>query len=176
MVAMAAIPDPGRSPLRVLLRRYRRSLVAIYGVTAVENTFDLLYPFAIGLAIDDLLASSYRGLALVVTIWVLHTIVGVIRQTWDTRVFARIYAEAATGLVTGQRGAGADASTVAARSTLVRDLVDSLEYDASRVIGAAFAIVGSLVMLLLYDPLVALVAAALLVPEVWFNTRLARRS
>jgi len=143
MAAMAAIPDPGRQPLRAILRRYRWPLLATYGATAIENTFDLLYPFAIGLAIDDLLASSYRGLALVVGIWVLHTVVGVVRQTWDTRVFARIYTEAATGLVTGQRGAGADASMVAARSTLVRDLVDSLEYDASRVIGAAFAIIGS---------------------------------
>ena len=165
--------NPGRN----VLRRHRGALTAVYGAIAVENAFDLLYPFAIGLAIDDLLArSSTRGLWLFVGIWSLHTVVGVARQRYDTRVFSAIYAETATDLVTAQRAAGAEVSMVAARATLARELVDAFDADVARLIAAAFAVLGSLVMLYLYDPLLGAVATLLVVPVWLLNRRLARRS
>jgi len=170
---MSATTNPGWS----VLRRHRRALAAVYGAMAMENTFDLLYPFAIGLAIDDLLGrSSTRGLWLFVGIWSLHTVVGVARQRYDTRVFSAVYAETATELVTAQRAAGAEVSMIAARATLARELVDAFDADVARLIAAAFAVLGSLVMLYLYDPLLGAVATLLVVPVWLLNRRLARRS
>ena len=164
------------SPARALVGRYRTKLAVTYGANVVENLLNLLYPFSIGLAIDDLLASSTRGLTVFVAVWALHTVVGLARQRYDTRVFTAAYAEAATDLVTAQRAAGADPSTVLARATLAREFVDFLEFDVSRLIAALFAVVGSLVMLLVYDPLLAGVAALLMLPVSLLNARLAGRS
>jgi hypothetical protein len=50
------------------IRRHRRSLAITYSGVIVENTFESLYPFAIGLAVDDLLDDSYRGAGLFVAV------------------------------------------------------------------------------------------------------------
>lgn len=164
------------SPARLLFRRHRPALLATYSATAVENTFELLYPFAIGLAINDLIDDHRRGLIVFVAIWLAHTAVGLARQRFDTRVASRIYADAATELVVDQRHRDVPASTVVARAALVRNVVDVLEDDVTRAITALFACVGSLVMLAIYDTVIAGAAAALVVPVAVLNLRLARRS
>ena len=163
-------------PLQVLVRRNRGPLLATYGATAVENVFDLLYPFAIGLAIDDLLGGRNRGLVVFIGVWTLHTAVGLGRQRYDTRVFTRLTTEAATDVVRSHTDGALDPSVAVARVGLVRELVTVLEGDVPRLIAAVFAVVGSLVMLVLYDPGLALVAALLVVPVAVLNRRLARRS
>ena len=45
-------------PMTVLsshIRQHRGALAVTYCAVVIENTFELLYPFAIGLAVDDLL-------------------------------------------------------------------------------------------------------------------------
>ncbi len=163
-------------PLQVLVRRNRGPLLATYGATAVENVFDLLYPFSIGLAIDDLVGGRSRGLIVFITVWVLHTAVGLGRQRYDTRVFTRLTTDAATDIVLARADGGLDPSVAVARVGLVRELVAVLEGDVPRLIAAAFAVVGSLVMLVVYDPVLALAAAVLVVPVAVLNRRLARRS
>ena len=84
------------------IRRHRRSLAVTYSGVVVENTFELLYPFAIGLAVDDLLDDSYRGVGVFVAISLAHTLVAVARQWYDARSFNRLYAEMSTSLRPGQ--------------------------------------------------------------------------
>jgi hypothetical protein len=43
------------------VRPHRRMLAVSYGAAVVENTFELLYPFTIGLAVDRLLNGSWGG-------------------------------------------------------------------------------------------------------------------
>ena len=142
-------------PVRRLLHAERRRLAVTYSALAIENLFDLLYPFAVGLTIDDLLADRYRGLAVFVAIWSLHTAVGYARQRYDTRVFTDLYARAATELVVDQRRAGVDTGTVVARTGLAQELVTFLETEVSAAAQALFGFVGSLIMLTSYDPLLA---------------------
>lgn len=163
-------------PLRRLLRTHRRRLAVTYSALTVENLFDLLYPFAIGLTIDDLLAGRARGLVVFVAIWWLHTVVGYARQRYDTRVFSDIYTRAATELVLEQRAAGVDSGAVVARAGLAQELVAFLETDLTKAATALFGFVGSLVMLAVYDPLLAAGALLLVVPVGVANRLLARRS
>lgn len=158
------------------IRRHRRSLAVTYSGVVVENTFELLYPFAIGLAVDDLLDDSYRGVGLFVAVSLAHTLVAVARQWFDARSFNRLYAEMSSALVAEQRSQGVATTSVAARIALVAEYVDFLQVAVVAAITAAFAVVGSLIMLFLYDVRLGAVAAIVAVPVVLLNRRLVRRS
>jgi hypothetical protein len=77
--------------LRSLFRANRRRILHTYALTVLENLFNLLYPFATGLAINGLLGGGFSGLALFAGIWLAHAATGVWRQRYDTRTFTRIY-------------------------------------------------------------------------------------
>lgn len=147
-----------------------------YTAVVLENTFELLYPFAIGRAVDDLLDDSYRGVALFVAISLAHTSVAIARQWYDARSFNRLYADMSSALVEEQRSQGVATTSVAARIALIAEYVDFLQVAVAAAITAAFAVVGSLIMLFVYDLHLGLVAAALAIPVVLLNRRLLRRS
>ncbi len=158
------------------VRPHRGSLAVSYGAAVVENTFELLYPFAIGLAVDGLLDGSWGGVAVFVVLSLAHTVLGVARQWYDTRLFNRMYASFATDLVEDQRADGVATTSVVARTILADEYVDFLRSGVNAAITAAFAVVGSLVMLFFYDLLLGLVAAAVAIPVILINRRLMRRS
>jgi ABC-type multidrug transport system fused ATPase/permease subunit len=142
----------------------------------VSNTFELLYPFALGLAVDGLLAGQPAGAIPFVVISLLHLALGLGQQWYDARLFNELYASVATELVGRQREAGTPTTLVAARAALAGEYVDFLRDGVSALITAAFAVVGSLVLLLFYDVLLGLVAAVVAIPVALLNRRLMRRS
>ncbi len=158
------------------IRKHRGSLAVTYSGVMVENTFELLYPFAIGLAVDDLLDDSYRGVLVFVAISLSHTVVAVARQWYDARSFNRLYADMSSALVAEQRAQGVATTSVAARIALVAEYVDFLQVAVVAAITASFAVVGSLIMLFLYDVRLGAVAAAVAIPVALLNRRLVRRS
>jgi hypothetical protein len=158
------------------VRPHRSALAVSYGAAVIENTFELLYPFAIGLAVDGLLDGSWGGVTVFVVLSLTHTCLGVARQWYDTRLFNRMYAEFATDLVEGQRAEGVATTSVVARTVLADEYVDFLRSGVTTAITAGFAVLGSLIMLFFYDPLLGLVAAAVAVPVAVINRRLMRRS
>ena len=158
------------------VRPYRGPLAVTYGAAVVENTFELLYPFAIGLAINGLLDGSWGGVIVFVVLSLAHTGLGVARQRYDTRLFNRLYASLVTDLVEEQRAEGVETTSLVARTILADEYVDFLRSGVNTAIVAAFAVVGSLVMLFFYDPLLGLVAAAVAIPVAVINRRLMRRS
>jgi di/tricarboxylate transporter len=158
------------------VRPHRGALAVSYGAAVIENTFELLYPFAIGLAVDGLLDGSWGGVTVFVVLSLAHTCLGVARQWYETRLFNRMYAEFATDLVADQRADGVATTSVVARTLLADEYVDFLRSGVNAAITAGFAVVGSLVMLFFYDPLLGLVAAAVAVPVGLINRRLMRRS
>jgi len=155
---------------------HRRALAVSYGTAVIENTFELLYPFTIGLAVDGLLDGSWGGVAAFVVLSLAHTGLGVARQWYDTRLFNRLGAAFATDVVADQRADGVATTSVVARTLLADEYVDFLRSGVNTAIVAGFAVVGSLAMLFFYDPLLGLVAAAVAVPVALINRRLMRRS
>jgi di/tricarboxylate transporter len=158
------------------VRPHRGALAVSYGAAAIENAFELLYPFAIGLAVDGLLDGSWGGVTVFVMLSLAHTCLGVARQWYDTRLFNRMSAEFATDLVEDQRADGVATTSVVARTILADEYVDFLRSGVNAAITAAFAVVGSLVMLFFYDALLGLVATAVAIPVALINRRLMRRS
>ena len=158
------------------VRAWRRRLALSYGLVVVENTFELLYPFAIGLAVDGLLDDDRTGVVVFAAISLAHIVVSFVRQRYDSRSFSQLYAVIATDLVHQQREEGIATTSIAGRTSLAGEYVDFYEQDIPLAITASFAVLGSLVMLFFYDPLLGLAAAAIALPVALLNRRLVQRS
>ncbi len=156
--------------LRRVLTRYWRRVLLTYGLFNLENLLRLAQPLVLAWAINDLLAGAQMGLWVFLAQHIAYTTVGMCRRAYDTRVFTSIYADLATSVVAGQRAAGVETSRVAARSGLSRAFVDFFEHDVPMVVRAAYSVVGALVLLALFDPVVALFCLGLAGP-VWLVNR-----
>jgi ABC-type multidrug transport system fused ATPase/permease subunit len=167
---------PQTPPLKAIFGKYRGRILATYGVTILENLFELLYPSVTGIAVNDLLKHNLIGLGLLSGVWLLHTATGVFRQSYDTRVFASIYTDLATRTVAEQDEKGVSTSQIVARSSLSREFVNFFERDIPATVNSVFGLFGALILLLFYDAWSACFCLLLLVPLAILNRRYARRT
>jgi ABC-type bacteriocin/lantibiotic exporter with double-glycine peptidase domain len=161
-----------------LLRAKRGAVAGTYSLTLVENVCTLAYPALTGRAVDDLVRREFHGLVLLVAVWVLHLAIAFARQRLDTRVFMGLYAQIATHIVGTQQEQGHGTSKVSARVEMVRDIVGFFEREVPAMFHNAVAVVGSLVMLFVYDVDAGFIAMAVLLPmgliNAWYWPRALR--
>lgn len=150
--------------IAALVREQRAGVALTYSLTLVENVCTLAYPALTGLAVDDLVERRYRGLALLVAVWLVHLLIAFFRQRLDTRVFMGLYARIATHVVGVQQAAGHGTSKVSARVEMVRDIVGFFEKEVPGMVRNVLAIVGSLTMLFVYDRDAGLLALTVILP------------
>jgi ABC-type multidrug transport system fused ATPase/permease subunit len=155
---------------------YRWRILLTYGLTLLENVFQLLYPFAAGVAINGLLNGSYSSLLLLLSVWIAHLISGTSRKVYDTNTFTRIYGDVATTVVLEQGARGVPTSQIVARSALSREFVDFFEHDVPLIITTLIGFAGALAMLFLYDLRIGFYCLVLLAPLFLVNRLYARRS
>lgn len=154
----------------------RRRIRVCYALVAIENILGILWPVAIGLAIDGLLRDSWVGSSVFVALSLTHTGLSFARQRYESRTFNRLYADLAADLVEQQREADVAAASVAGRTALTGEYVEFLQSDIPLAITSAFTVVGSLAMLFVYDVVVGVAAALVALPVMLVNRRLMRRS
>ena len=162
--------------LRRLFAEHRWKISATYALSTLENFFNLLYPFATGVAINGLLKEEFWGLGLFLGTWILHLAVGVWRQRYDTRVFCEIYAQVATKMVLSQHRARVPTTQIVARAALSREIVDFFERDVPLTISSLVSFIGALFMLFFYDAQIGLACLALILPIVVFSRKYAKRT
>ncbi|MCX4824579.1 ABC transporter six-transmembrane domain-containing protein [Streptomyces sp. NBC_01142] len=167
------VPEP--SILRRIYRQYRRKVCLTYALVVLEELCNLLYPFAIGVAINGLLKGDKASIIPFVSIWALHAVTGMVRHLYDTRVFTGMYAQLAGDVVMEQRKRNLPDSVVVARSTLSREFVVFAETHVPAMVSGVLAIVGSLFMLFTYSVRSAFYCVLLIVPIVavnwWYSHR-----
>jgi hypothetical protein len=170
------IAQSASSVLKKLFQIHHQPILLTYALTILENLFELFYPFAIGLAIDQLLKGSYAGILPFLCTWLTHAITAIARHVYDTRTFTGIYSNLATVLVLDQSRQQVSSTQIVARSSLSREFVDFFEKNIPQVITALFGFVGAIVMLFIYDGHIGLYCLALLVPLVALNYVYAQKS
>lgn len=151
------------SVLKKLIHQHRLRLGITYALFSLEMTGSLLRPFFLGMAINDLMQGSYRGLILLSVVHFAWLVIGTLRHRFDTRTYSSIY----TALVTkflSRKIKQAEVSKLSAHSTLAREFVDFLEFDLVYIIEAAYNIVGSMILLFFYQSSVVFLCLGILLP------------
>jgi len=151
--------------LRQILKQHRYRLVLTYFLFSVEMIGNLLRPFFLGIAVNDLIKGSYNGLILLLVVHFCWLIVGTIRLRLDTRTYSAIYSSLVIKFLS-RRYTKTEVSKLSAHSTLAREFVDFLEFDVAYVAEAFFNLVGSLLLLFYYDSSVVLICLGILLPVI----------
>lgn len=160
--------------LRSLMQLHRKQLLLTYVLFSLEMLGTLLRPFFLGVAINDLLKHSYRGLLVLSVIHIIWTIIGTIRHMYDTRTYSAIYVTLVSKFLKRRRYSS-EVSKLSAHSTLAREFVDFLEFDLVYVIEAFYNIVGSLILLFFYNSSVVIICLAVLIPVIFLSKLYGRR-
>lgn len=160
--------------LKQIMMQHRYRLLLTYILFSIEMLGNLLRPFFLGVAVNDLMKGSYRGLIILSAVHLGWLGVGIIRHRLDTRTYSAIYSSLVTRFLS-RRYQKTDVSRLSAHSTLAREFVDFLEFDLVYVMEALFSIVGSLLLLFLYDTSVVLVCLSILLPVILFSWLYGRR-
>jgi len=134
-----------------IFKRFKRKISLTFILLSMENILNLLIPFFLGIAINDLINGKYDGVLYFSVIFFGMLIVGVIRRVYDTRVYAGIYSNLATETVESQIQKRSSDSQVVARSNLVEKISDFFEYELPTGFTSLFAVVGSIIMLFIFD-------------------------
>ena len=151
-------PRSGASPtLTGIWLTYRLKIVTTMSMLTLERLCSIAVPFVLGIAINDVIAGSYRGVWLLAALELTVLTVGTLRRLYDTRVYAGIYTEIADG--TAKQSTLA-VTKRAARLQLGRELVDFFEWELPELVAALIGIVGSLVMLLFLLPMIGGISVA----------------
>lgn len=151
--------------LKQIMLQHRNRLVLTYILFSLEMLGNLLRPFFLGVAINDLIKGSYQGLILLSSVHLGWLLIGTIRHRLDTRTYSAIYTSLVTKFL-ARRYNKSDVSKLSAHSNLAREFVDFLEYDLIYIIEALYSIFGSLILLFFYDTSVVLVCLSILLPVV----------
>jgi ABC-type multidrug transport system fused ATPase/permease subunit len=160
--------------LKQIMLQHRYRLVLTYILFTIEMLGNLLRPFFLGVAINDLIKGSYRGLIILSAVHLGWLVIGMIRHRLDTRTYSAIYSSLVTRFLS-RRYQKTDVSKLSAHSTLAREFVDFLEFDLVYVMEALYSILGSLLLLFLYDTSVVLVCLGILLPVILFSWLYGRR-
>ena len=130
-----------------LVRRFRGRVAITLVLVVAEAATLLLFPLFIGLAIDDLVADSLRGVAALGVLGLVSLAIGALRRFLDTRTYAAVYETVASEMVEGERERGTETSAISARTTLLAEFVEFLENSMPMIVNAGIGTVGTLVIL-----------------------------
>lgn len=163
-VRRRSMPDTSQFRLRTLFSQNRVRILSTYTLFTIENLLRLAQPFALGWAINDLLADEMIGVGVLIAQHVLHLVVGLVRQVYDTRTFSAIYSDLATRMIVSQRAFGVDVSRITARASLSREFVEFFERSIPMLMKVGFSVAGSVIMLAWYDWVIVTCCLGLLIP------------
>ncbi|WP_339756620.1 ABC transporter six-transmembrane domain-containing protein [uncultured Winogradskyella sp.] len=137
--------------IKAIFKRFKWKISITFSMLVLENIFKVLQPLVLGIAINDLINKSNDGLWMFCLLYVAGFFIGVIRRYFDTRAYTSIYTIIASEMVAIQNQKQISVSTIAARSALIKELVDFFEHDITQAFASLISVIGALIMLALFD-------------------------
>jgi hypothetical protein len=149
--------------------RHRWRIALTYLLCIAGALFQLLYPYATGLAIDGALQRDAMALLPLALMWGAHLAVDGFRQVYDTRTFTRIFSEASSDMVAAQKLEGRSTSEVSARVNMMEEFTWFLGSNLPEILIGLVSPIGALVVLFTLEPSIGAAALGLVVAAICFN-------
>ncbi len=143
-----------------IFKRYQWRIILTLILVLAETLAMVLLPLVIGFAIDGLLKGVYTGLWQLGFLGLGVVISGSLRRFYDTRVYSSIYVDLSTETV--EHHQELDSSTLNARVTMLRELVEFLENQLPELINSVVGLLGTMVILYFLDTQIFLGCVAVL--------------
>lgn len=133
--------------LKTLVVRFKWPILLTNLLVFLESILGVLIPLFIGLAINDLLDQSFRGVIYLIVVGVSSVAVGSIRRFHDTRAYSRMFQILAPEMVEREQEKDSSVSKITARTGLLAEIVEFLEWSVPAVVGAAVYLIATLMII-----------------------------
>lgn len=127
----------------ILFQPYKYKLSITLLLVILESIGWILFPLIIGIAINDYMEGSYRGLALFGLLGFISLILMTTRRLYDTRLYSKIYED--IGITSIEQKTQLSAKT--ARLNMLREIVEFFEHSMPELINSIAILFGSLFFL-----------------------------
>lgn len=167
-----------------LFRAYRWPIIIALSLAIIENVAWILEPYLFGPVLDALIEIARKEQAraaatLPLFLWIgafaVNSGVGTLRRSLDPRIYLRVYADIASGVVRAGREQGLAAGVMAARAQLTREFIDFLEYRVPETLEHTIALTGAMIGLAFFDFRIALACALVIAPLLMIRRVYTRR-
>lgn len=132
---------------RAIFSRFKWKISLTWLLVVVESIIGILYPLAIGFAINGLLEKSYEGIYGLAMLGAMSLVIGSLRRLYDTRVYSDIYLKTVTQMVDKEHERKRDTSTISARANLMTEFVEFLENAMPEIVESLIAVIGVLIII-----------------------------
>ena len=126
-----------------MFKPYKYKLSFTFLLIILESIGWILFPFVIGVAINDYLEGRYRGLILFGLLGSVTLVLMTVRRLYDTRLYSKIYEH--IGLASTKQNTQLSAKT--ARLNMLREIVEFFEHSMPELINSFAVLFGSLFFL-----------------------------
>ncbi|MGH1365985.1 MAG: ABC transporter six-transmembrane domain-containing protein [Calditrichia bacterium] len=130
-----------------LLYRFRAKILYTWTLVVAEAVLLLLFPLFMGIAIDDFVKGSYRGLYALTGIAFVSLIAGAGRRFYDTRTYAQIYTTISPEMVEKEQRRNSTTSVISARVNLATEFVEFLENHFPAMFASIIALSGTIIII-----------------------------
>lgn len=137
--------------LKEIFLRFKSKILFTWALVVFEGVMVLLYPYFIGMAIDDLINKEQTGLILFGALGIAHLLFASGRRFYDTRIYSGIYLKIAPELVEKEFENDSDPSKVSARTKMLTELVEFLENLFPNIVNLVISLAGTLILLFFMD-------------------------
>jgi ABC-type siderophore export system fused ATPase/permease subunit len=151
-----------------LLKPFRLKLIFTLALVILESVGWILFPFLIGVAINDLINQNVRGLLLFALLGIVTLILMTARRLYDTRLYAKIYQDIAIR----STNQNTILSTKTARLNMLREIIEFFEHSMPELINSIAILFGSLIFLaiLSFKVFIASLGVAILIVFIYGYT------
>lgn len=153
--------------IKGIVNHHRKNLLLTYTLVLIEKLGELSIPFFLGLSIDGLIKQNFIPIFYLIGVYLIWAIIGTIRHRYDTKTYTNIYNQVVFDLIGNDTGQ--NTSKIAAHATLIREVVDFMEFDMVYIATAFINIVGAMVMISTYSIDVVLLCLTLMVPVLYLS-------
>ena len=133
--------------IQTLAVRFKWRILLTNLLVFLESIFGVLVPLFMGLAINDLLDESFRGVIYLVGLGILFVSTSSIRRYYDTRTYSRIYRQVAPEMVEREQNNDSSTSKIIARTGLVTEIVEFFEWSVPAMVGAVVYLIAILIII-----------------------------
>lgn len=131
--------------LTTIFKQFKFKISFTISLVLLEGYLFVLFPLYIGYAIDGLLNDSFIGLYKLGTLGVGELIVGAARRFYDSRIYAKIYEELGSKVITDDTVS--TTSILTARVNMFKELVEFFENTFPELFHSVINLMGTIVIL-----------------------------
>ena len=153
--------------IKGIVNHHRKNLLLTYTLVLIEKLGELSIPFFLVLSIDGLIKQNFIPILYLVVVYLIWATIGTIRHRYDTKTYTNIYNQVVFDLIGNDKDP--NTSKIAAHATLIREVVDFMEFDMVYIATAFINIIGAMAMIATYSIDVVLLCLTLMVPVLYLS-------